>query len=114
MNPVERLRQRRDFTAVYRQGRRYRSDLLMLRALRTEASVSRVGLTVGKALGNAVARNRVKRRLREVYRSLPVAIGWDLVLNARGGAQDAGFRELHGSVSELMGRAGVLENQERS
>ncbi len=114
MSPVERLKQRRDFAAVYGQGRRYRGDLLMLRALRTDARVSRVGLTVGKALGNAVARNRVKRRLREVYRSLPVATGWDLVLNARRGAQNAGFPELHGSVSKLMDRAGVLESLERS
>ena len=70
MTLVEGLRQRRDFAAVYRQGRRYRSDALILRTLRTDAKVSRVGLTVGKALGNAVTRNRVKRRLREDYRSL--------------------------------------------
>ena len=114
MSPVERLKQRRDFAAVYRQGRRYRGDLLMLRVLRTDAKASRVGLTAGKALGNAVIRNRVKRRLREAYRSLPVASGWDLVLNARGGAQDAGFQQLRRSISELMADAGVLEASEAS
>ena len=114
MSPVERLKQRREFAAVYRQGSRYRNDLVMLRALRTGARASRVGLTVGKALGNAVTRNRVKRRLREAYRSLPVAIGWDLVLNARRGAEHAGFRKLRGSISELMADAGVMEDSEAS
>ena len=114
MTLVKGLKQRRDFATVYREGRRYRGDLLILRTLRTDAKMSRVGLTVGKALGNAVTRNRVKRRLREAYRSLPVASGWKLVLNARGGAQDAGFQELRESVCELMTDAGVLEASEIS
>ena len=54
-------------------------------------------------------RNRVKRRLREAVRSLPVAPGWDLVLNARRGAEEADYHRLRAVVAGLMGRAGVLE-----
>ena len=54
-------------------------------------------------------RNKVKRRLREIVRSLPVAEGWDIVLNARSGAVRAEYSELAGSVCGLMRKAGVLE-----
>ena len=96
---------------MYRRGRPYRSELLVLRALRTQRPVSRFGFAVGKVLGKAVVRNRLKRRLRESVRSLPVAHGWDLVLNARRGAQDADYHELRSNVAELMSRAGVLNKE---
>lgn len=110
MRRAQRLRQRREFAAVYRRGRPYRSDLLVLRALRTKHPLSRFGFTVGRATGKAVVRNRVKRRLREAVRSLPVAAGWDLVLNARRGAAEADYHRLRAVVSELMARARVLDD----
>ncbi|OGO52792.1 MAG: ribonuclease P protein component [Chloroflexi bacterium RBG_16_68_14] len=110
MRRAQRLRHRQEFAAVYRRGRPYRSDLLALRALRTGHEPSRFGFAVRQALGNAVVRNRVKRRLREAVRSLPVAAGWDLVLNARAGAVEAEYHQLRAEVSKLMARAGVLED----
>ena len=109
MRREQRLTKRQDFAAVYRRGRPYRSGLVILRALRTSQPLSRFGFTVGRPLGKAVVRNRVKRRLREAVRSLPVVPGWDLVLNARRGAEEADYRRLRSVVAELMGRAGVLE-----
>lgn len=112
MRRAQRLRQRREFAAVYRHGRPYRSDLLILRALRTGRPLSRFGFTAGLALGKAVVRNRLKRRLREAVRSLPVAAGWDLVLNARRGAAEADYYRLRAVVSDLMARAGALRDSE--
>jgi len=108
MRRAQRLRRRQEFTRVYQSGRIYRSELLVLRALSTGAP-SRFGFTVGVAIGNAVTRNRLKRRLREAVRSLPVVAGWDVVLNARRGAGEAGYGRLRGQVSKLMERAGLLE-----
>ncbi|MEX0786546.1 MAG: ribonuclease P protein component [Dehalococcoidia bacterium] len=109
MRREQRLRQSSDFTAVYRKGKPFRSDLLVLRVLRSGREPSRVGFTVGKALGNAVQRNLVKRRLREAARSLPLQGGWDVVVNARRGAAEAGYWNLREQMSALMGRAGVLQ-----
>jgi ribonuclease P protein component len=112
MRRAQRLRQRREFAAVYRYGRPYRSDLLILRALRTGHPLSRFGFTAGHRLGKVVLRNRLKRRLREAVRSLPVATGWDLILNARSGAAQADYQRLRAVVGELMARAGVLQDSE--
>lgn len=81
----------------------------MLRAVRNERPVSRFGLTTARALGTAVKRNRLRRRLREAIRSLPVVQGWDVVVNARRGAAEADYWSLRAQVVELMERAGVLE-----
>ena len=108
MRRAQRLRQRREFAEVYRRGRAYRGELLVLRALRT-GGPSRFGLTAAVAVGGAVVRNRLKRRLREAIRSLSVAEGWDVVLNARRGAGQADYHRLRGQVRELMKRAWLLE-----
>lgn len=94
---------------MYRHGRVFRSDLLVLRALKTELPVSRFGFTVRAALGNAVVRNRLKRRLRAAVRSLSIAKGWDVVVNARPGAQVARYQELRATLGKLMEKAGLLE-----
>ena len=112
MRRAERLRQRREFAAVYRHGRAYRSDLFVLRALRTDEPLARFGFTASKALGGAVVRNRVKRRLREAARALPVAPGWDVVLNGRRRAAEVEFSRVLDTMRELMARAKMLEASE--
>lgn len=113
MRRAQRLRQRREFASVYRRGRQYRGRLLVLRVLETGQPLSRFGFSVGRAVGNAVARNRIKRRLREAVRSLPVAPGWDVVLNARRGVAEATYTQLRTEVCQLMSQARLLEGESR-
>jgi len=80
----------------------------VLRTLATDGP-SRFGFTAGVALGNAVVRNRLKRRLREAVRSLPVSSGWDVVVNGRRGAGEADYWRLRRELAELMERAGLLD-----
>lgn len=110
MRRAQRLRQRREFAAVYRRGRQYRGDLLVVRALRSGLEQSRFGFTASLAVGKAVVRNRVKRRLREAVRSLVVGTGWDVVISARKGSGDANYQRLRGQLSELMMKAGALDS----
>ena len=71
---------------------------------------NRVGITVSKKLGKAHIRNRVRRRLREVYRLNEEAFlpGWDIVVVARTKAVDAPFDALTKSYLSLAGKAGIL------
>ena len=83
---------------------------LVLYARRNRTGENRVGITVSKKLGKANVRNRIRRRLREVYRLneekfLP---GWDIVVVARSRAIGTDFRELTKSYLSLAKKAGIL------
>jgi ribonuclease P protein component len=85
-----------DFERVYRQGAAYRGALFSVHAFPNEFGTPRLGLSVSRRVGNAVTRNTVRRRLREVfYSALPeVPCNLDIVVSARPAAAAADFREL--------------------
>ena len=70
----------------------------------------RVGVVTGRRVGTAVVRNRVRRRLREVYRvnQSRIATGWWLVLIARASASSASLQQLEQDWLRLAKRASIL------
>jgi len=111
---VQRLRSPRDFQRVRAQGRRVSGALLLLgyvaRGEPDNSGLTRIGFSVGRRVGGAVVRNRVKRRLREVMRRklARIAPGYDLVITARPGAADARMETLEQEVAGLLARARLL------
>jgi ribonuclease P protein component len=104
--PVEVIRKRAAFVAAAR-GRRVAMPAFILQALRRPSGEDgvpvRVGFTASKKVGNAVARNRAKRRLREIARrALPLhgRAGWDYVLIGRPGI--TGTRNFALMLQELI------------
>ena len=85
---------------------------LVLYARRNRTEGNRVGITVSKKLGKAHIRNRVRRRLREVYRLNEERFqsGWDIVVVARSKAVDAEFARLTKSYLTLAKKAGILRD----
>jgi ribonuclease P protein component len=108
-----RLSRSRDFDAVYRQGRSTSTRFLVLYWFEREEDPGepRLGLAVPRAAGNAVARNRIKRQLREVWRERleRVPAGRDYVLIAKPGLPEAvvanGFEWLAERVDEVLTKA---------
>ena len=90
------------------------NGFLVLYARKNRLSANRVGVTVGKKLGGAVVRNRVRRRLREVYRLNEERFipGWDIVVVARSRCIQADFSKLTNAYLSLAEKAGILHNQE--
>ena len=82
-----RLLKHSDFDRVYKQGRRHFSSHMTVFYLRQAEGGARVGFTVGRVLGGAVERNRIKRRLREAVRQrrsvLTGAGAVDVVINPK-------------------------------
>ncbi len=109
MRKEQRLRRSRDFGLVRREGKSRSDRLLVLLARPNGLEVTRFGFSVGKRVGKAVVRNKIKRRLREAARLVKVQKGWDLVLIARKDASSADYHGLEGSMTNLFGRAGVLD-----
>jgi ribonuclease P protein component len=108
-----RLTRSHDFDAVYRRGRSVSTRFLVLYWFPREdgAEDPRLGLAVPRRVGPAVARNRVKRRLREVWRSRLAAIppGRDYVLVVRPGfveaAESRGAEWVDERLDEVLGKA---------
>ena len=86
------------------------NSYLVLYARKNRSTTNRVGITVGKKLGGAVVRNRVRRRLREVYRLNEERFipGWDIVVVARTRSVSADFCKLTDAYLSLAEKAGIL------
>jgi ribonuclease P protein component len=104
---MERLRQRADFLAVATGARAPATGFVLQARDRRENGPVRVGFTVSKKVGNAVERNRVRRRLREVVRLAPQAgmrRGYDYVLIGRRSALELPFDRLIEDFERALGR----------
>lgn len=108
MSMDQRLTRAKDFAAVKRDGRAWSDKYLVIVARQNDLEANRVGFSVAGRVGNAVVRNKIKRRLKEAVRLTPVQEGWDLVIIARKDSSSADFRGLSSSVTSLLGRAGIL------
>ena len=85
-----------EFDRVYRNGSVYRGRLLSIYVLPNALDSPRLGLSVSRRVGNAVKRNKVRRRLKEIFRALVTSLpdGADFVIVARSPAAEASFEEL--------------------
>lgn len=95
------------FQLVYDNGRSWAGRELIIKALPNGLDITRYGLAVGRRVGNAVVRNRIKRRLREIVRQAPLPAGWDIILIARTPAAQADYNSLKKSVGNLLLKTGL-------
>lgn len=100
-----RLRRRREFLEVQREGtRRHTQHLVFIRRPAIGAR-SRLGVTVSTRVGDAVERNRVKRLLREVFRRTRIAPPLDLVVIAKPGAKTLTYAQAANELARALGIA---------
>lgn len=104
------LKRNKEFRYVYRSGKSVGSKLLVLIYIRTKHPGIRIGFSVGKRIGNAVCRNRVKRRLREAVSPLlpHIQSGYRLIFIARSPITDTEYRRIESTVRYLVDKAELL------
>ena len=95
-----------EFERVYRNGSVYKGRLFSVHALPNTIGEPRLGLSVSKKVGTAVKRNKVRRRLKEVFRSSAKGLpdNLDFVICARPAAAEASFEELNEEFSRSVRR----------
>jgi ribonuclease P protein component len=116
---AQRLRRREEFAATIRAGRRAGRGAVVVHLHRdtTPARTSvRAGFVVPKAVGNAVTRNKVRRRLRELVRARLADLppGTDVVVRALPGAADRGFHELGDELDGALAAASTRRSRRSS
>lgn len=107
-----RLRRSEDFQRLREHGKQWRGKLLTLNVMANNLSHNRFGFVVSRRVGNAVTRNRVKRRLRAAVQARRTTLsgGYDVVIVAHPPAADASFHDLDARLKALLEKAGLLVN----
>ena len=105
-----RLRRSEDYARLRREGRRYQHIALVLSLAENNLAHNRYGFVTSKRVGKAVARNRVRRLLRETLRSLHphLRYGYDVVIVARSGIVGQPVADIQRIVEKLAQQAGLM------
>ena len=105
------LKENHVFRRLYHRGNSAANRYLVFYCRPNGSKQSRLGFTVSTKLGHAVVRNRVRRRLREIYRLHEAELlpGYDIVIVARSRAMEADFAELTRAFLTLAGRTGLMQ-----
>ena len=99
-----RLVRRGDFDTVYRAGKRRSSSHFTVFFRPNDLPQTRFGFSIKKTLGNAVVRNRIRRRTREVVREhrQEIPAGWDMVIHPKGSVASAEFLALTADLLRVL------------
>ena len=105
----QRIAKRSDFKRTYDAGRKHFGKHVVLFASGNELGVTRIGITATKKVGKAHDRNRLKRWVREIYRTHRESVGLgkaplDIVVNLKASANRATFEEFSGDLTRLLRR----------
>ncbi len=106
------LTKRAQYLAVYKSGKAWVDNLVVVRVLPNGCEYSRYGFSVTKNIGKAVGRNHIKRLLKEICRTISVKPGWDIVIIARPDAIKTDYHKLSKSVETLLFKAKLINKDE--
>lgn len=113
---IYKLRKNAEFRLVYKRGKSYANNLLVLYVFpnkknKTDENLpyNKLGISVSKKVGNSVVRSRSKRLIYEAYRlnNCELKLGYDYVFVARTAIKDKKYAEVEGAMKNLFKKAGI-------
>ena len=109
------LRRKKEFRYTYRAGKSCGGKYVALVYAKSRSTSAKIGFSVSKKIGNAVVRNRVKRRMREAITPLIPAIkgGMNLIFIARDSIIDAPFLNIREGMLSQLQRAGLIRTEDK-
>ena len=114
MNIRSTLKKNSDFRRLYAKGKSAVTPYMVVYCRRGKGSENRLGYTVSTKLGHAVVRNRVRRRLREIYRlnSPALKTGWDIIIVARSRCVGAKYSAMDAAFMTACRKLGLVREAE--
>ena len=111
----ESLKKTKDFQKVYNKGKSYANKYLVMYILKNDSDRNRIGIAVGKKVGNSVVRHHLTRLVRESYRLHEEMFhsGWDIVVIARAGAKNASYHEIESALLHLGNLQKIMNPEEK-
>ena len=115
MKFTESMKNNYEFRRLYAKGKNAATPFLVVYARRTRKTQNELGITVSTKVGKAVHRNRVRRRLREIYRlhEEELVRGAQIVIVARTRAAEADYRQLEKAFLHACGKLELLNRTEK-
>ncbi|MCL2392109.1 MAG: ribonuclease P protein component [Oscillospiraceae bacterium] len=114
MKVTTSLKKNYEFKRLYNKGKNAASQYAVVYCRRNGSQANRLGITVSTKIGGAVQRNRVRRRLKEIYRinEKRLNVGYDVVIVARVKSRFSSYKELEASVLSLLKKLKIfIENE---
>jgi len=100
---LETLKRKSDFSRLYKQGKIINHSCVKIYLLENKVCKIRVGISVGKQVGNAVTRNRIRRIIKEILRKIEIKKkGFDLLLIVKKDAVDVAYHKLEQVLTSAL------------
>jgi len=114
MSTLHKLKKNYEFKKVYNQGRYYVEKYVVMYIIKNDSVLNRIGFSASKKVGNSVVRNKVKRRMKEVYRQFGnnVKVGYDIVFTARAGSGSADYKMIEKNIVSILKKARLQKSEE--
>lgn len=108
-----RIRKNMEFQNIYKVGKSYWNRNLVLYVKKNGLNETRVGYTITKKIGNAVTRNKMRRRMKEIYRLNfhNIKEGYDLIFIAKRSIVNISYDELESSMIHIMSISKLLKKR---
>ena len=109
----ETLKKNHEFRRLYNKGKHAVGPLFAVYCRKNGRDVNRLGITVSNKIGKAVVRNKIRRRVREIYRlsENDFLCGWDIVVVARSRAAASDYHKMEHELMGLFGKLGILARE---
>lgn len=114
MTTLHKLKKNYEFKKVYIEGRYYVEKYVVMYIIKNDFALNRIGFSVSKKVGNSVVRNRIKRRMKEVYRQFAdnTKAGYDIVFTARVGSGSADYAMIEKNIKSVLKKAKLQKSEE--
>ena len=118
---IYRLKKNFEFSIIYRRGKSFANDLLVMYILKNKKNkdknldtYNKLGVSVSKKVGNSVVRSRCKRLISESFRLNydHMLQGYDFIFIARNPIKDKSYVDVEKAMNNLIKRAGLYNNEE--